>query len=85
MQVSQDQVWLQQIANAYGNRIAQEIGVKYDDYQPPYVTETGRIVGNYMQFTDIHDTKTTFGARSLEEARANLIIKRALFRGQGAN
>ena len=53
-----------------GEEIAKELGIRYDGIQE----ELG------MQFTDIHQTGTTFYANTLEEAKVRLAEKRKLFR-----
>lgn len=55
-----------------GEAIARELGIRYDGVQEQ--------IG--MQFTDIHETGTSFYADSLEEAREELAKKRKLFRGE---
>ena len=53
-----------------GEEIAKELGIHYDGMQE----------GLGMQFTDIHQTETTFYANTLEEAKVRLAEKRELFK-----
>jgi len=53
-----------------GEEIARELSIRYDGMQ--------KDIG--MQFTDVHQTGTTFYANTLEEARAKLAEKRELFK-----
>ena len=57
-----------------GPEIAKKLGIHFDGVQPGWDD-----IPAQMQFTDIAQTRTTFYAKDLNEARHKLLEKRKLF------
>ena len=59
--------------SAEGPAIARELGLRYEG---PQTDPRGHV---FMMFTDVHNTRTSFMAGSLDHARRRLMAARARF------